>query len=497
MSNSKKREPMSQEKKNLIFYPIGTIGRDAIYQLFANYLYTYALFTRQLTDAQLVAITAIMVGARIFDALNDPVMGNIIERTRTKWGKFKPWLLAGILSTAFVVIFIFNTNLQGWAFIWAFGICYFLYSITYTMNDISYWGMVPSLSEDANKRNQFTSRATLFAGIGGTMVTILVPMLTAGEKAIGGNAQTAYGIIAWVICISAPVFISFLLLGVKENRNYEKEEVPPVSFKKIISTFTGNDQLMWIALAFILQQVGNGIILGGIGSTFIYFDFGYDGAKYSLFSTVGMAATAILMVAYPAISRKINRKPLMRYMTIIAVIGYALMLIPGLMLPANNAKFWCLTIGYMLSNFGQYCFYLIMMISIFNTVEYNELKNGTRDEAIITSLRPFITKLGSALVVIITTLSYLIFGVTKYTNRISEIEQQSSMGNIEDEAKAAAIDAVITEVGKGQTDGLLIFMTIIPCVLMLGSYFIYKKKYKLDEDTYADIVKQLEARKQA
>lgn len=128
-----------QDKRNLAMYPVGTIGRDMVYQLFTNYILTFILFTRTLTAAQLTAITAIMVAARVFDALNDPIMGNIIERTRTKWGKFKPWLLAGSVSTMGVVIAAFNTTLQGWPFVWFFGVVYFLYSITYTMNDISYW----------------------------------------------------------------------------------------------------------------------------------------------------------------------------------------------------------------------------------------------------------------------------------------------------------------------------------------------------------------------
>ena len=80
-----------RKRRNLWMFPLGTVGRDMVYCLFANFLLTFILFTRSLTNAQLFAITAIMVCARVFDALNDPIMGNIIERTRTKWGKYKPW----------------------------------------------------------------------------------------------------------------------------------------------------------------------------------------------------------------------------------------------------------------------------------------------------------------------------------------------------------------------------------------------------------------------
>ncbi|MBR3263357.1 MAG: MFS transporter, partial [Lachnospiraceae bacterium] len=93
----------NNKKKNLWMFPLGTVGRDMMYQLFTNFILTYILFTRQLTPAQLMTITIIMVAARVFDALNDPIMGNIIERTRTRWGKYKPWLLIGILCTSIVV----------------------------------------------------------------------------------------------------------------------------------------------------------------------------------------------------------------------------------------------------------------------------------------------------------------------------------------------------------------------------------------------------------
>ena len=289
-------EDKAVTKRNLIMFPLGTVGRDMMYNLVTSYLYTFVLFTRQLTAAQLSAIAGIMIAARVFDALNDPIMGNIIERTRTKWGKFKPWLVIGILTTSLVIYAAFNTKLQGWPFVWFFGLVYFLYSITYTMHDISYWGMVPALSSDADTRNKYTSRATLCAGIGGVLAASFIPMFTAGGNAIGGNAVTAYGRVALIIAILAPAFLAFTIFGVTESRDCNADPVPPVSFKKIVSTFTGNDQLLWIALIFLLQEVGNGIVMAGVGQTYIYVEFGYRGGFFTVFQMLGMAVTAFLMV---------------------------------------------------------------------------------------------------------------------------------------------------------------------------------------------------------
>ena len=484
------------QKRNLIMFPLGTVGRDMVYNLVTSYLLTFVLFTRNLNAAQLSAITAIMVAARIFDALNDPVMGNIIERTRTRWGKFKPWLVIGILTTSLVVYATFNVKLQGWQFVWFFGAMYFLYSITYTMHDIAYWGMVPALSSDANTRNQLTSRATLFAGIGGVLAASLIPNFTAGDNALGGNAVTAYGLVALAIAIIAPIFLAFTVFGVKELRDYGDEPAPPVSFKKIIGTITGNDQLLWISLIFLLQQIGNGIVMSGVGQTYIYVEFGYKGIFFTAFQMLGMFVTAFLMIFYPAISRHMNRKKLMDILMIVGLVGYAIMLLPGLLMPgAGMPKFILITVGYMLANFGQYGFYLIMMISIMNTVEYNELKHGTRDEGIVSSLRPFLTKLASALTVAIANVTYLTFHILEYTNGIAGFEQQANQGAITSEQKADAITTLLQGVHHGQSVGLLLVMTVLPCALMFASYVLYKRRYKLDEAEYDRICAELEERK--
>ena len=491
-------EDLKLRKRNLIMFPLGTVGRDMVYNLFTSQLLTFVLFTRFLTAAQLTAITAIMVAARVFDALNDPIMGNIIERTRSRYGKFKPWLVIGILFTSVVVYLMFNIKLQGWGFVWFFGVMYFMYSIAYTMHDISYWGMVPALSSDANARNQFTARATLFAGIGGTSASILIPMLTAGSLTIGGSASVAYGRIALAVAILAPLFLCFTVFGARERRDDMQEKAPPISLKKIFTTIFSNDQLLWVALIFLIQQLGNNLVLGGIGSTYIYFEFGYTGGLYSLFTTVGMSATAFLMIFYPAISRHVTRKKLMGIMMLISSLGYVLMFLPGLLLPAGSTiKFVFIVLGYMLSNFGQYCYYLIMMISIINTVEYNEYKTGSRDEAIIASLRPFITKLSSALVVAVTSFTYIILGVTDFTNRISTLEQSCTQGVITEADKLSQISQVLQGVQSVQSAGLLISMTLLPWLLMFLSYILYKRHYRLDEEEYERICGEIESRRKA
>ncbi|MBR3437419.1 MAG: MFS transporter, partial [Lachnospiraceae bacterium] len=468
-----------QTKKNLIFYPLGTVGRDMMYYLFTNCILTYIMFTRELTDAQLLAITGIMIAARIFDGLNDPIMGNIIERTRTKWGKFKPWLLIGVVLTSVVIYFAFNNSLQGWAFIISFGIIYFAYSITYTMNDISYWGMVPALSSDADLRNKFTSRAVLFAGIGSTLATILIPILCHGDNALGGSAGKAYGIVALVIAILAPLFLLFTLFGVRERRDDQVGNKPKMRFSDIFRIIKNNDQLRWMIVIFLVQQVGGSLVLGGIGQYFVYFRYGYEGGLFSIFSMVGVAATAVLMLTYPMLSKKFSRKKLMTFGMISAAIGSVLEIVGGLLMPAKTPGFVVVTGGFMFVNLGLYAFYLIMMISIMNTVEYNELQTGQRGEAVISSMRPLLTKLGSAIVVGLTSLTYLIFRVVEKTNEISSFEQQAEIGKITPEARMEGINGIIASIQPDQTAGLLMAMVLIPLVFGFVSYILYQKFYKL------------------
>lgn len=480
-----------REKRNLWAFPLATLGRDMCSQFFTLAIMNYILFTKNLDVKQFSVISMIIVGARAFDALNDPLMGTLLDRTRTKIGKFKPWMAAGVILTSLVVFSAYINNLFGWSFVVFFGIIYFCFSIAFTMNDVSYWGMIPALSSEPSMRDKITSRTVFWSGAGAAFVTVLVPIFTAGDKVIGGNAVTAYRTLACIACI-APVTMLLVFALVKENRVTGDQGAEKTSLKKIFTTILQNDQLKWAALVFLIQQVGCLIITNGLASTYIYLEFGYKGVLSTLFTVISMSSTVVLMLIYPSLAKRFSRNKLIKFSALLAALGYLFALICGVLAPAGTIfKYALIVAGFALANAGAYCIYLAIMICLANTVEYNEYKFGERCEGIIASVRPFLSKLSSAIAVMLVSLFYIITGTTAFTNKISELENQASRGLIAEGEKLNLIADALRAVEALQSMGLLLAMTIIPLVTVLVAWLIYKRKYIIDEEKYLEIVETI------
>ncbi len=480
--------------RNLILFPLGCVGRDFLYNLFNGYLLTYILFTKTLTDAQFASVSIIIICARIFDAFNDPVMGGIVENTRTKWGKFKPWILIGAVTSAIVVAVIFSVNLSGWAFIGFLAFIYFMFSITFTMNDIPYWGMLPSLSKNENDRSKLTSFTQLCASAGSAIVSVVVPAFTAGQWTIGGSASTAYmvfGILAGVFMIG---FQLITVLGVKEEP-LEKSFVktPKKGVKEMFKIIFKNDQLLWSALVMLIFNIGTNVVGGGLSLSYIYFEFGYNGILTTIFGIAFAVVSVVFMLTYPILIKKFGRKKLM-YATGFSIIGgYLLMLLFGLVLPSDPwlVKFIVLILCNGIVGFGQ-GFYTIMLVYMADTVEYNEWKTGSRDEGLIFSVRPFTAKMGSALMQFLVMLVYLIVGVTVETNKIADLENHAAQGVISADDKLAGIADVINSVPDYKIMALLCCMCLIPVAFLIVAMLIYKRKCIIDNEFYRKMVDEIE-----
>ena len=484
-------------KRNLWTFPLGTIGRDMGGSLFSNYLLTYVLFTKTLTEAQFAAMSIIMVVVQVFDALNDPIMGNVLEVTRTRIGKFKPWIIAGTLSSAVVFYISFSNTLQGWNYVVLFSILYFAYSITFTMNDIAYWGMIPSLASSAKDRNKLTSMTALCAGAGSFLTTLIVPPFTAGENVIGGNAITGYRILAILMCSLFIATPAITIFGVKEQPLPKTRSINKVGPRTVFNTLKKNDQLVWAAVLFLIHSVGNMLVTGGLSVSYLYFEFGYNGMYLTLFTVIGGAAGAIMTMFYSFFSSRFTRNQLVRFASFSAILGYAIMLAVGLFVPNSigMAKFLMICVGNLFAFSGQITVYMIMVICIANTVEYNEWKTGSRDEGIIFSVRPFITKLSTSIVQLMVMVIYFVVGVRKVTNQISDLENQASAGLIDATEKAKQIGSILTGVSSGKTAALLLCMTVIPALFATTAYVIYKKKFKITEARYDELLAEIAQRK--
>ena len=490
--------------KNMLMFSLGTIGRDFLYFLFNSFLMTFILFTKTTDNKMLMVVGAIIVVARIFDALNDPIMGGIVENTRTKWGKYKPWQLLGAVLTGAVIISVFCVKLDGWSYIGFLAFAYLMFSITFTMNDISYWGMLPSLTSDEHERNKLTSCAQLLASAGIGLASLLIPLFTTGSLAKWG-APTGYKVIGIISAVLMVLFQLFTILGVKEK------PLPPIkpdksdrlTLKKMFQTIAKNDQLLWCALIMLIFSIGTGVVGGGLLTMYVYFEFGYEGG-YTLLIGLGYGIISTLFTAtYPWLSKKFGRNKILYSAGIATIFGFALMLIFALAIPTGApkssewfAKFILIAVAYTFIGYGA-GFYMIMVINMANTVEYNEWKYGQRNESLIFSLRPFTAKLSSALTQALVIGVYAVASITTYTNAISNIENEASKNLITNKVKMEKITEIINKVSLQDRQILVSCMCIIPIVFMIVALIIYKKKCTLSETRLAEMVRETEARKLA
>lgn len=169
-------------------YGLGAVGKDMVYMLSASYILYYY---QDIMGVSAIAMGFILLAARVFDAFNDPIMGIVVAKTKTKWGKFRPWLFIGTVLNAIVLYIMFAAPpaLDGGGLVAYAAISYILWGVTYTMMDIPYWSMIPAFTEGGKEREGLSTLARSCAGIGSALITVItmisVQKLGAGNEALG------------------------------------------------------------------------------------------------------------------------------------------------------------------------------------------------------------------------------------------------------------------------------------------------------------------------
>lgn len=442
--------------RNKYFFGLGTIGRDMFYSFEANALLFFLSDILKLPVATFAATSLVLTVLRIVDALNDPITGLIIDNIHSPWGKFKPAIAVGGVVSAVFFLMLYGNIGTGTAYVVIFAIAYILWDISYGINDIAYWTLLPALTTDQKQREKYGAFARICANIGMYIVMVGWQPITAAM----GNTPASWFTLACIIVVLYLGFLCFPVFGVKEPKNVQAEE--GTTLKQMWTALVGNDQLMWTTLAMGLFMVGY-CTTTGYAIYYMKYLFGNENMYAVLAGVCGVAQLAALMV-FPLVSKGRSRQQLYTVSTILVIVGYLIFFF------AENSLA-LIAVAAVVIFVGQAFIQLLMLMFLADTVEYGQWKLGKRNESVTFSIQPLVNKIGGALST----------GLISFSIILAGIKSDSAA------AEAASIDASGKLVVK-------IAMFLIPLIFIVVGYIIYRSKYRISEEFYGQIVSELKAK---
>lgn len=363
-------------------YSMGAFGQNFVYGIMATYLMIFYTDSLGLAAA---SVGTLFLVARVWDAVMDPLIGVVVDRTQTKWGKFRPFILVGgILAGLLTVACFFNPHigLTG-KLIYAY-ITYIIWGTTYGIMDVPYWSMAPSMSIDPAERTKIVSVPKITATIGSVLVSVLtIPMVQAFGRGDNGKGYFLTAVVFGVLCAAGAV-----LAALKTKERIVVERKKGEKFRESVDVVVRNIPLLLILLTTLCTSMAV-----TMKQTVVTYYFTYNVKNVDLiplFAVVGLIPMVAAMVIAPPISRKFGKKPTAIASGLIGAVSSAAIYFSFGHLPlvfAFNA----------VSMIGIGVMMVLTLSMQADTVEYAEWKTGKRSESIIFSLGTFTTKLSSAI----------------------------------------------------------------------------------------------------
>ncbi len=463
---------MGFSNKEKIAYGIGAIGKDMVYALSASYVMYYY---QDILGLSATFVGLILMVARVFDALNDPLMGVIVAKTKSKQGRFRPWVLSGTILNAFVLYALFAApNLKETGLMIYFSIIYILWGMTYTMMDIPYWSMIPAVTDNSKDRESLSVIGRTCAGVGNALITVgtvmSVALLGANNERLGFKR---FGLIIAIIFILTELLLFFVIKEKSTDNNMKTTSV-----KEMFRSLFNNDQAMITVITIVLINSAL-YITSNLIIYFFKYDMGYAlgsnswMGNYTIFNSVGGASQILgMMLIYPLLRKRFSNTHIFKLCLCTAVLGYGLLLL--LCLLGFSSNLLLLLIPGILVFMANGILTVLTTIFLSNSVDYGELQTGHREESVIFSMQTFVVKLASGVAVFLTGIGLDLIGLVGNTNEGETIIQQS----------------------QSTLTGLRLLMTIIPIIGLVLALIIFMKKFILNDEKVEEIALQLKERRE-
>lgn len=462
---SENQTPEVREKLNMtstIAYAIGSSGANASFYMINNYL---MLFYTDIVTLSAAAISAIMLIARIWDAVNDPMMGILEDRTHTKLGKFRPWLIIGPPFLAIFNLLTFTVfPLTGAAKVIVCGICYIGAGMAYTIVQVAINGLVNRITNDSQNKMKVISIAQIANQLGQVAIAaVLMPVILYFSGSDVANARGYFWGTLFVCIVTVPMIwiAAWKCREVSVDEEPTEKAAAPAEKKSLLESLKltfSNDQLRVAVLSIFLSCVA---IIGRFALLSYYII--YVVGSYTLIAPVFSIMSLAQMVGnvpLPFVTEKFGKKPTYIVCNLISA-GLLVLLFVLSFKPSNIVVIGLSAIIGFLSACSSITYSFVC-----DCVEYGDWKYGIRDDGLAFSIMSFGVKLSTAITGAIG--APLLVAVGYVAN------QAQAPGTV------TAINAIIN---------------IVPAVLLVISLIPLVLGYKLDTKLMNQITAELVARR--
>ncbi len=443
-------------------FGVGAVGKDMVYALAASYA---MYFYQDVLGLSAAFVGSVLMITRIFDAVNDPFMGVLVAKTHSRWGRFRPWLFTGTVLNAVVLYALFAApDLEQAGLMVYFTAVYILWGVTYTMMDIPYWSMIPAVTKKSSDREKLSVVGRTCAGVGSALIAMFTMLLVG---ILGGDSERE-GFRLVALAVAAAFVISEVLCCVffKEK---SQTKMQTAGVKDMFSALFRNDQAMVVVLSIVL--INSALYLtSNFVIYFFKYDFGGENWKgdYTLFSTIGGAAQILgMMVLYPLLRKKLSSTQVFNLSLIAGVGAYTLLLVMCLL--GFSGSLPLLLVPDVLIFMCNGMLSVLTTLFLSNSVDYGQLKTGRREESVIFSMQTFVVKAASGVAVFLAGIGLDLIGL---------------QGNTDETGPAAA--------QSGETLlGLRLMMTVLPIIVLVAAFLLFRGKFKLTDQRVAEIAREL------
>ena len=466
-------EKSKGQMKSRLSYAAGAFGNDVFYATLSTYFIMFVtthLFNTgdpKQNSHYVLLITNIIAILRILEVFIDPLIGNMIDNTHTKYGKFKPWVVGGGIISSIALLLLF-TDLGGlnktnpFLYLVLFGIIYLVMDVFYSIKDIGFWSMIPALSLDSHEREKMATFARIGSTIGANIVGVaIMPIVLffSMTNSSGSGDKSGWFWFAFIVALIGVITSIAVGIGTREVESKLRDNNEKTSLKQVFKVLGKNDQLMWLSLGYWFYGLGINTLnaLQLYYFTFILGDSGKYSILYGLNTVVGLVSVSL----FPSLAGKFNRKRLFYGCIAVMLGGIGIFSIAGTSLPMilTAAELFFIP---------QPLVFLVILMIISDSVEYGQWKLGHRDESLTLSVRPLVDKLGGAMSNWLVSTIAVAAGMTTGASASTITTHQQSIFKLS--------------------------MFAFPAAAMLIGAFIIARKITLTEARHAKIVEELEHR---